>query len=261
MRHRALWLVVGFATLTIACQGRQDVVAQASATESPASPATVTPVADKTVDDVLAAYVAARGGKDKLAAVKSVRMTGIMAGGRIKGLPVTAEKKRPDKYRRVVDDPEGRMVSGFDGHTGWQQGPEGLRQLPPPALPRLRRTADIDPPLVNPGAKGYKAQLLGKQKEGTGEAYVVSVTFDDGEQSTYSIDTKSNLLVKAREKVATSEGPREAVVTLQDYRPSGGVLWPFKQVIATPAMTQTFTWNKIEVNPTLDDSLFAVPKQ
>jgi len=250
-----------FAALGVACQGKQELVPQAAAADAGAG--AMTPVAGKTVDDVLAAYATARGGKEKLSAVSSVRLTGTMAGTQMTGLPVTVEKKRPDKYHRVVDDPEGRQVSGFDGHVGWQQhGPGAPRPLPPAMTPRLRRTADIDGPLVDPRAKGIKPELLGKQQEGNGEVYAVKLTFDDGDSATYYIDTKSNLLLKSRERVPTTEGPKEAVTSYQDYRPVHGVIWPFKQLVVTPEnnRTQSFTWSNIEVNPPLDDARFGLPK-
>jgi hypothetical protein len=264
MWRKIVWGVtlVALVALAAACQGKEELVTPSTAAAA-ADSATVTPVTDKTVDDVLAAYAAARGGKDKLAAVQTVRFTGIMAGGRIKGLPVTIEKKRPNEYRRVVEDPEGRQLSGFDGHAGWQQhGQDPVRPLPPPAVARVRRTADVDGPLVDGKAKGYQAKLLGKQKAAAGEVYVVELTFENGDSATYYLDTKSGLLIRSRENVPTSEGLQAAVMTYQDYRSVDGVTWPFKQVVVTPSngMTQSFTWDKIEVNVPLDDALFSSPK-
>lgn len=255
MWRKIAWSL-SLALLVVGLQGRNDLGAATTA-------AAAAPAAKQTVDEVLAAYVTARGGQARLAAVQTVRMSGIMAGGNIQGLPVTLEKKRPNKYRRVVEDPEGNQVSVFDGHAGWlQHGDEAARPLPPPAVARIRRTAEIDGPLVDYQAKGAKAELLGKEKVGGSDAYVVRLTFDSGDPATFYIDAKSHLLVKSREKVPTSDGLQDAETTYQDYRPSGGVLWPFRQVIVTPAngMTQSFTWSKIDVNIPLDDAQFGAPK-
>jgi outer membrane lipoprotein-sorting protein len=257
MGKKIAWFLA-VVVLSVGCQVEGAGPAATAVAESP-----VTPVAGKTVDDVLAAYVAARGGKDKLAAVQTVRMSGTLSGGGLNGFPLTIEKKRPTKYHRVLEDPEGRQVTVFDGTTGWQKaGPGEARQLPAPAVPRLHQAADIDGPLVDPKGKGYKAELLGKQKIDGGEAYVVKLTPDNGPAATYFIDTKTNLLTKSRETVPTSSGMKEAELSYTDYRPVNGVLWPFKQtsVAGERKVTQTSTWSKIEVNPALDDSLFVAPK-
>jgi hypothetical protein len=225
--------------------------------------APMTPVAGKTVDDVLAAYVTARGGKDKLAAVKTLRMSGTLAGGGLNGFPLTIEKKRPGKYHRVLDDPEGRQVTAFDGTTGWQKGgTDEARQLPAAMMSRLHQAADIDGPLVDPKAKGYKADLLGQQKTDGGLAYVVQLTPANGPAATYFIDAKSNLLTRSVETLPTTNGMKEAELSYTDYRTVEGVLFPFKQtsVAGEKKVVQTTTWNKIEVNPAVDDSLFAAPK-
>ena len=233
--------------------------------KTPAVAAEVVPVTDRTVDDVLAQHVAALGGAEKLAAVTAVRWTGTISGRGLKGLPVTVEKKRPGKYKRLIDDPEGRSVTVFNGVAGWQQGggPEGadaVEALPPDAITRVKRSAEIEDALVNPSAKGRTAVLLGKQKVGDSEAYAVKVTFED-QEITYLVDVVSGLLVKSLESVPTSEGPQPAEVTYQDYRDVGGIQWSFKQIFFIPGAnaTQTFAWSQIEANPPLDDAIFEQP--
>lgn len=254
------------ALLAGGCRGQEGPPgADSDGAKTPAVSAEIVPVTDKTIDDVLAQHVTALGGAEKLAAVTGVRWTGAISGRGLKGLPVTVEKKRPGKYNRLIDDPEGRSVTVFNGVAGWQQGggPEGsdvVEELPAAAVTRVKRSAEIEDALVNPTAKGRTAVLLGKQKVGDSEAFAVKVTFED-QEITYLVDVASGLLVKSLETVPTSEGPQPAEVTYQDYRDIGGVQWSFKQVYFTPGnnATQAFAWSQIEVNPALDDAMFEKP--
>ena len=58
------------------------------------------PASPQTVDELVAQLAAARGGLDKLHAVRSLRMLGHMTLGRGLEAPVTVERKRPQPRTR-----------------------------------------------------------------------------------------------------------------------------------------------------------------
>jgi len=237
--------------------------AAGSSTASAASSA-LTPVKDKTADQVIAEYVAARGGKGKLAAVHSLRMTGTISGSGSRGLPLTVEKKRPNKVRRQIDEPEGKSISATDGDTAWQMGgPSGAKAspIPPQTALRLKRASDIDGPFVNYKAKGHRLDLLGKEKLGNSEAYKLRLKFTEGDEAFFWIDAKSHLLVKSSGLASTPGGLKEVESRYSDYKEAGGVLWPYSEVVTVTGagITQTYAWSKIATNVKLDDSSFKIP--
>jgi len=265
MVRKILSLFLLLAVVVGCSRGAAEPDSSAAAAPPASAPASVlTPVKDKTADDVIAAYVAARGGKEKLAAIQSVRMVGILSGGGMKGLPTTVEKKRPNKFRRVLEDPEGRGVNAVDGDNAWQVGgPAGPNpaKVPPKSALRFKRASDIDGALVDYKAKGHQVELLGKEKLGDSEAYKLRVKFKDGEEGLFWIDAQSNLLVKSAEPAPTPMGIRQVEVRYRDYKAVNGVSFPYTEIVSIPDsnFAQTVAWHDIQVNVPVDDASFKMP--
>src|SRR5262245_10740072 len=74
------------------------------------------------LDEIVAKYLAAKGGAEKLRAVTSVKTT-----GRLKGpageVPVTSYAKRPNMMRRETSNRGQTFIVGFDGQTVWALNP------------------------------------------------------------------------------------------------------------------------------------------
>ncbi len=230
----------------------------------PPTEVSIAPTPGKTVEEVLAAYEAARGGRDKIAAIASLRMKGTYRRNDEGETPVTVERKNPDKFRRDLEDPNAPVTVGFDGTTAWQRGGPGgatqVSQLPPETAERLKKSADIGGPLVDAVAKGATATLLGTATVDGAATWAVELV-SGGEKATYFIDQKSGLLIRSHEPIPSSDGPTTAEITYGDYRDEGGIQWPTHIVFTTPAngQVQTFTWKQIEVGAPIDDSRFAMP--
>jgi hypothetical protein len=234
------------------------------AASTPPGPRPAAPAAGKTADEVIADYIAARGGRARWDAIRTVRLTGKVSGGGLRGLPITVERKRPDKSRRVLDDPRGRLITAFDGRTAWQlggpDGGTGARPLPEAALPQIRRSTDFDGPLIDYKAKGSQVDLLGKENVGEAEAYRLRIRFKEGDETFLDFATKTHLLIRSVAVVPTPAGTQEVEVSYRDYEKAGGVLWPHTEVsTAQPGFTQTFSWDRIEPNVPLDDGIFKMP--
>ncbi|HVT17174.1 MAG TPA: hypothetical protein VHQ90_13465 [Thermoanaerobaculia bacterium] len=230
----------------------------------PGEPRPAAPAAGKTADEVIADYIAARGGRARWDAIRTVRLTGKVSGGGLRELPITVEKKRPDKSRRELDDPKGRLITAFDGRTAWQLGgPDGgtrVRPLPEAAVRQVRRSTDFDGPLVDYKAKGSQVDFLGRERVGDAEAYRLRIRFKEGDEAFFDFDTKTHLLIRSVAVVPTPAGTQEVEVSYRDYKKAGGVLWPHTEVSAAqPSFTQTFSWDKIEPNVPLDDRIFKMP--
>ena len=121
----------------------------------------------QTADEIVAKYVQARGGMDKLKAVKSVRMTGKMMMGPGMEAPMVLEIQRPDKMRMEFTVQGMTGVQAYDGKVGWIvmpfMGKKDPEAVPAEDVKDFQEQSDIDGPLVDYKAKGKQVELLGKE--------------------------------------------------------------------------------------------------
>ncbi len=217
----------------------------------------------QTVDEVIARSIAARGGLASIRAVQSVRMTGSMSTGPM-DMPMVVEQKRPGRFRVEMTFQGSPVVQAFDGQQAWTIGPmSGGRPqaLPAEAARQMAQQADLEGPLVDYKAKGYLAELVGKELVGERDAFRVKLTLKGGEVEFFLIDATSWLPVRV---VATRQlGPNrvETETRLSGYQAVSGWKWPY--TIENGARgrpeRQTLTFSKIEVNLPIDDARFQMP--
>lgn len=221
--------------------------------------------ADKTLDQILAAHAAARGGQERLLAVKSVRMKGTMSSNRgVKDAPISIEKKRAgNKFRRRLELPGSVSVQAVDGAQTWELSPAvgitAARPMPEEAARRFQHLTAIEGPLVGAKAKGNQIELLGIQKIEGGEAYRLKVRYKEGDENFYLLDTKTFLPVQMVDSLTLGGQTVEAVTTFKDYRKVGGVLFPFVEEAKLPVMEQRIQWSQIDLDVALDDAGFKMP--
>jgi len=222
------------------------------------------PAAAQTVDEVIAKSFEARGGLDKLKAVQAVRMTGKMTMGPTE-LPIVIETKRPASIRLDVTVQGTLAVQAYDGTTGWAISPMGTGQaerVPPEVAKQMADRADlVDGPLVDYEAKGHQVELLGKEKVEGKDAFKLKVTRKDGSVEYYFLDAESYLPVRVEGKQTVRGTEIEGEGTIGDYKEVAGFLWPHSIQNGAKGRPekQTITIEKIEINPTIDDSRFRMP--
>jgi outer membrane lipoprotein-sorting protein len=228
--------------------------------------ATLAPAASaQTVDDIIAKHVAARGGLEKLKAVKTMRMTGTMAVGPGIEAPFTLETKRPN-LMRVEFTLQGQTgVQAFDGKTAWMvmpfMGKKDPEAMPAEETKTIEEQADFDGPLVDYAAKGHTVELVGKETVEGAEAYKLKVTLKNGDVRYIYIDTEYHLEIRA-EGTRTMRGtPIDFESSTGDYKEVDGMMFPHAIESGAKGMPQRqkMTIAKIELNPAIDDARFAMP--
>src|SRR5215813_4052582 len=81
------------------------------------------PVSAQTADEVVARYIKAVGGIEKIQAVKTLRRSGkIVAGGGFE-LATILENKRPNMFRQEIILQGMTGVTAYNGKTGWKVEP------------------------------------------------------------------------------------------------------------------------------------------
>lgn len=219
----------------------------------------------QTVDEIIAKNLDARGGKDKIKAVKSLRMAGKIVMGQGMEAPFTLELARPNKMRNEFTFQGMTGIQAFDGKTGWTVMPFMGKKEPEAVsgddVKNLEDQADFDGALVDYKDKGHQVELLGKEiLEGT-PVYKIKVTKKNGDVESHYLDAEQYLEIRVDGKSKVRGQEVEAETTLGDYKEVGGLIFPFsiqsKQKGAPGGVSITF--DKIEVNPDLPASRFEMP--
>jgi hypothetical protein len=230
------------------------------AADNAPAPATKQP----SVDELIARNIEAHGGLTKMKAVQSVRMTGKMTMGQGMEAPMTLELKRPKNMRMEFTFQGMTGIQAYDGKDGWQVMPFMGSKDPEPMttedLQEAEEQADMDGPLVDYKAKGYKVELLGKEKIEGSDAWKLKVTMKTGERIIY-LDADTMLEIKTEGKRTVRGSEMEFETSLGDYREVGGLLFAFSIEVGAKGHPekQNIVVDKVELNPALDASRYKMP--
>ena len=224
------------------------------------------PAAAQTVDELIAKANEARGGLAKIKAVQSVRMTGRMTMGPGVEAPITLEMKRPRSTRLEFTVQGQTGVQAYDGKQAWGISPLGNRKpepLPDEMARDIDAQADLDGPLVDFKAKGHQVELVGKETVDGTEAWKLKLTPKGGEAQYVFLDASSLLEIRNEAHRLVRGQELDIVSTFSDFREAGGVVWPHKIQAGPKGRTekQVLSFDKIEVNPQVEDARFKMPSR
>ena len=120
-----------------------------------------------TLDEIVTRHVAARGGREALAAVRTLRMTGRAIAGPGRDAIVRREIARPGRIRTEFVFQGTTGVYVWDGSAGWRVSPLDGSLEPEPlsakAAALSAEQADFEGPLVDWKAKGHSVELVGTE--------------------------------------------------------------------------------------------------
>jgi len=224
-----------------------------------------TPAVAQTVDELVAKNLQARGGADKIKAVKSTRTTGKMVMGQGMEAPFVISEKRPNQTRMEFTFQGMTGVQAYDGKNGWTLMPF-MGKKEPEAVPEeenklMEEQADMDGPLVDYKAKGHKVELVGKEQVEGADAYKLKLTMKNGKTRTIYLDADSYLEIKMEAKRTVRGAEVDGETTYGDYKEESGLMVPhtIETGVKGAPQKQKLILEKFEMNMDLPDSLFAMP--
>ena len=222
------------------------------------------PARAQSVDDVIAGNIKARGGMDKIHALKTARASGKLTVGPFR-VEFLQENKRPEKVREEVVIQGLAQVQAYDGSAAWQISPFGGRKDPERMsqddAKSLVIDADIEGPLVNYKEKGHKAELVGHDSvEGT-DCFKVKLTLKNGDIRYSFLDADSFLELKTETQSMIRGAIQYTETFYGDYEQVDGIYYPFAIDTGEKGsqQRQKYEVEKVEVNIPLEDSRFAMP--
>lgn len=220
----------------------------------------------QTADSILAKVFAARGGLDKIRAVKSERVSGTITFGLDTTGPFRVEFQRPLKMHMQLTIQNQTLVRVYDGKSaGWANNPFNGKMNPEPMseddLKNISDESDFDGQFVDARRKGNQVVLVGKDKVGDKDVWRLKLTTKAGEVRQYLFDTKSFLLLKweGKRRFEGKELPVESY--FHDYRSVDGLKFAFliESGSSVTEISQKISIDKIELNIPLPESDFGKP--
>jgi hypothetical protein len=213
----------------------------------------------QTADELVAKHVAALGGSDKLAGVKSLVIESTLS---INGMDIPSKTMVVvGKSLRSESSVMGNsMVQVINGTTGWMIRPAMMGGSGDPEdMPAemVRQQGDQLYPfgaLVGYQEKGYQLELVGKEKVDGKDTYHLRITGKDGQITDEYLDATTYLVSKVQ-RPGMDGKPGE--ILLSDYKEVEGIRFPqTMEIIGGQMGALTIRTDRIKVNPTIDEKLF-----
>lgn len=214
-------------------------------------------------DDIIAKYIDAIGGKEKLQAITSVYMENTL---QVMGneAPNTTTILNGKGYRNESEFNGQKIISVYTDKGGWTVNPmAGVTE--PQAIPDEQAKAGQSQiyavPLLNYAARGSKAELLGQEKIGEVNAFKVKIADADGKGATFYFDPSNYYLIQT---VSSSEMMGQQVditITTSDYKKTdyGWVVPQNMEINMGGQFSMTLKLKNIEVNKEVDPKIFDMP--
>src|SRR6266478_3622470 len=220
----------------------------------------------QTAEELVQKNIEAKGGMEKIKAIKSMRLVGKLDAGGGFTAAVGQENKRPNQVRETFILQGMTQVQAYDGSTAWQIRPFGGRKDPQlmgeDDVRDLLIDADLDGPLVDYREKGNRVEYLGHDIVDGDDALRLKVTLKNGDMIYYYLDPDTFLEIRTERREFVRGAVHDSVADLGSYKPVAGVMFPFSVNGGPkddPTQWQSVTYEKIEANLPLQDSDFAVP--
>jgi photosynthetic reaction center cytochrome c subunit len=212
-----------------------------------------------TTDQLLDKYLAAVGGADALAKIKSREQKGTMDAMGAQ-YPIEVYSEAPNKRISISHPQGGSSVTAFNGEVGWMSIRDGFHRMTGPE----REGAQLDAEFYFPARvrELYKEFHVGPGETIDGRATVmVSATAAGHPPLRLYFDQETGLLLRLIRYTETPLGSNPAQIDYADYRETGGVKIPYRWTLARPNGVFTIKVDQVQQNVPIDQKLFLAPSE
>ena len=214
----------------------------------------------QTVDEVIDKHIEAIGGKEKLTALKSIRMETNLS---VQGMDIPVIQTRVHNVGQRVDI----SAMGMEGFViltptaGWTfmpfMGQSAAEAMPEEQVKEGVDELDLQGSLLNYKEKGHTVELVGKEAVDGTEAFKIKLTTKGGKVRTFFIDPKNYYIIRSVAKATVNGQEQEVTINFGDYKKTEeGYVFPHSIGGAFGQGDMTVT--KIEINKPVDEKIFKV---
>jgi hypothetical protein len=213
----------------------------------------------QTLDEIIKKYTVANK-LDKISAFKTVKITASM-NMMGQDMPIEIWMKNPDKVKQVVSFGGQEIIQLWDGTKGYtinpMTGSSTPVEVPADQVSSLRRSNSFFNYMANDLKEG-KLTLVGEDVVNGKPAFKIKAAISADNSATIYIDKESYYIVKTSADV-NQNGQAMTVETYpSDYKETNGIIYPSKTSTSVSGMDMVMTFNKIEVDFPMDDSVFVL---
>lgn len=209
----------------------------------------------QTADEVINKHIAAMGGADKLASLKTVRMEGNLNTQGVE-VALTLTKKHLVGMRVDMEIMGTSNYQIVNATKGWAFMPvmqqTEPQEMKPDQLKSAQGQLDLQGSLFNYKQKGYTAEYVGLEKVDGKDAHKLKVV-KEGRDVMYFVDATSGFILKTASKATIQGQEMDIQTTYADYKQTPEGFWfPFSSTTLQGPMS----FSKIEVNVPVDEKIF-----
>lgn len=211
-----------------------------------------------TVDQLLAKYVEALGGRAALMRATTRVIKGSRVGADGVLVPEEVYQKAPNKLLVVTRYPDNAIIRGYDGVKGWGRDNEGESLISEEDAAELEREAafhkDVD-------LKQLYTRMIsaGRATVGDKTTYVVEAESRRGNSEKLYFDVQTGLLVRRYREFKTVLGLFPIQIDYEDYKEADGVKLPFTIRWSFPGRSWGRKINEVKHNAVINNESFSPP--
>ena len=220
----------------------------------------------QSVDEVISRHTQAMGGRAAIEAIQSIEISLHVSdpGSEVDGIYRAA---RPGKVRIDIFVADKHVFTeAFDGQRGWEWNGQESKTASPLATAALEHGVELPGHLFGLHElkqRGDHLELVGREKVGEINYYVLRLTLGDGYSTTLYIDPTTWLITRRRDFRPLHPDTDPTPTTIEhrswDFRRISGVRFAFagsENDLKTGKILETSRINSIEINPPIDPAFF-----
>lgn len=219
----------------------------------------------QTADEIINKHIEALGGKDKLAAIKTVYTEYDLEvmGQQVAGATWLVNGKA---YKNEVSFGGQKIIQCVTDQGGWainpMMGQSAAEAMPEDQLKAGKGQLDAGGPLFNYAAKGNTVELVGKEAVGAAQAFKLKLKTKDSVESLFWIDPATYYIIKSSVKTTAQGTDIETTVSFSNYKKTdyGFVMPTTTEISMSQGLVLNITSKKTEINKDIDMKLFEMPK-
>jgi len=227
----------------------------------------------QTVDEIIDNYFENTGGVENWEKIEGIKMWITINQGGME-IPIEQVILKNGKTMSTINFQGQSIKQGvFDGEVLWstnfmtQKAEKSDEESTNMVKNEMNQFPD---PFLNYKEKGFTAELVGTETVDGSETFKIKLTTTpniiEGKEvpsiAYYFFDNENFVPIQVQKEIAI--GPGKGMVSeikMSDYQEAGDVYMPFSMTQGVKGQPgQPFTIEKIEINPTVDDSEFTFPE-